>query len=253
MEILIEGKKLEYKRYSASLIPGAIRMIQGKPKTIVFLHGFAVAYQNHEDMLHMLNTKGYNVYAINLPGHGRSDLDVKLSLESVVALVKDFILGLNLDEIFLIGYSFGGLVSLKLLEDESISSKVSRATLIAPLTYPLKIKPGYLEMNFGKKSADVLVKTGLGAYQKKIIYSNIALLGPIYRNAAYDFELNLTKNTVPLRILWLGDDEIIDSDQLKQDVKHFGNCELLAVPGYQHDIFNQPTDKLEDLLGIIVE
>ncbi len=252
MEILIDGFKLEYEKYPGRLVARLVRSFQEKPRTILFIHGFAVSFQNHVDMIEMFNAAGYDVYAINLPGHAGSMFDLNITLDRIVELIDKFIEGLWLSEVYVVGYSFGGLISLKLAEKQN-KDKISRICAIAPLTYPLKLKPGFTEFNFSKKSTDVLVKIGLGAYKKRINYANVALLAPVYRSMAYDYTINLTHNEIPIRIIRLGKDEIIDGNQLTQDIKNFETCELLTVPGYAHDIFNLPLLELQGLVDIVLE
>ncbi len=84
-------------------------------KNIIFLHGWGwdssqfLAYTN-------LFLANYNVYLIDLPGFGKSDKDVVLSLNDYSICVDDFIKNNNIDNPLIIAHSFGGRIALKMSE-----------------------------------------------------------------------------------------------------------------------------------------
>jgi pimeloyl-ACP methyl ester carboxylesterase len=119
----------------------------GKPfdpakPTVVFIHGVL-----NDHSVWILQTRyfahpGWNVLAVDLPGHCRSEGEPPPS----VAAAADFVLALldaaNLPKAALVGHSFGSLVAL-----EAAARAPERITHLAlvGIAYPMKVSPALLE------------------------------------------------------------------------------------------------------------
>jgi len=82
-------------------------------KTLIFIHGFGGDLDNW-----LFNTSGladqFTIYALDLPGHGRSVKAFKdASLKGLADVVLSFMDALKIDSANLIGHSLGGAVSMK--------------------------------------------------------------------------------------------------------------------------------------------
>lgn len=80
---------------------------------ILFVHGYSASKDNWNQLAYRLNDQ-YRLIAIDLLGHGKTDLDPNNNylLMNQVKLLQDFIAALNISKIHLIGNSMGGGVSL---------------------------------------------------------------------------------------------------------------------------------------------
>jgi 2-succinyl-6-hydroxy-2,4-cyclohexadiene-1-carboxylate synthase len=81
---------------------------------IFFLHGFSGSSRDWNDIIPSLNNK-YNVIAIDLIGHGKSDLPGDISLystESITEQTRQVILHYTGDPVIIAGYSMGGRAAL---------------------------------------------------------------------------------------------------------------------------------------------
>jgi pimeloyl-ACP methyl ester carboxylesterase len=100
--------------------------VYGKGKPLLFLHGFT---HSSKSWLPYLNdyAKEFEVYLVDLKGHGKSDpFKETLSIQAAARDVDGLIRHLQLESIDAIGYSYGGdvLFQLALLRPELIKSMV---------------------------------------------------------------------------------------------------------------------------------
>ena len=91
----------------------------------VLLHGAwhgAWIWKNVEQGLQVL---GHTVYALNLPGHAENNSDLSLiHLSTYVEYVKDYVCGLDVEHVVLIGHSMSGVVISQVAEE--IPRKISK-------------------------------------------------------------------------------------------------------------------------------
>lgn len=82
-------------------------------KNIIFIHGFATTSDYHNNFLRHLKNK-FNYYAICLPGHGVAEVKDKkiLSPLNLAKHIVEWIKFMNLENVYLIGHSMGGGISL---------------------------------------------------------------------------------------------------------------------------------------------
>ncbi|BES73325.1 alpha/beta fold hydrolase [Marinobacter nanhaiticus D15-8W] len=99
--------------------------------TLVLLHGFAA---NKENWLRMAGylTESYNVYAIDLPGHGESnrDLERDYSIDAQVGYVRAILDALVLERVHMVGNSMGGAITA--LYAATYPDRIITATLLDP-------------------------------------------------------------------------------------------------------------------------
>lgn len=82
---------------------------------VVFLHGWLVKAAVWAPILQRLENQGYNLYALDLPGFGKSQpLKDDFDLDGYVKVVKGFIEKMGLARVCLVGHSFGGRIAIKL-------------------------------------------------------------------------------------------------------------------------------------------
>jgi pimeloyl-ACP methyl ester carboxylesterase len=118
----------------------------GKPfdaarPSVVFLHG---AQNDHS--VWCLQTRyfahhGFNVLAVDLPGHGRSKGAAKASVEAMAAWVLDVMDAVGVDQAMMVGHSMGSLIAL---EAAFIApARVTRLAMVGT-TYPMKVSDALL-------------------------------------------------------------------------------------------------------------
>ena len=110
---------------------------------VVFIHG---AQNDHS--VWILQTRyfahhGFNVLAVDLPGHGRSKGAAKTDVEAMAAWLLALLDAVGVERAMLVGHSMGSLVAL-----EASHQAPGRAVKLAMLgtTYPMKVSEALLEM-----------------------------------------------------------------------------------------------------------
>ena len=99
----INGKQVSYFDY-------------GKGDVVVLLHGYLETKEIWEDFAEKLSKK-FRVIAIDIPGHGKSDVFDKIHTMELMATVVDKLLSeLKIEKCNIVGHSMGGYVVLAFAE-----------------------------------------------------------------------------------------------------------------------------------------
>jgi pimeloyl-ACP methyl ester carboxylesterase len=110
--------------------------------TLIFIHGVLNDHSVWILQTRYLAHHGWNVLALDLPGHCRSAGTPPATVEEAA----DFILALmdaaGLDEAVLVGHSFGSLIALEAAS--RAPERVSQLVLVGT-AYPMKVSPALLE------------------------------------------------------------------------------------------------------------
>ena len=91
--------------------------------TLLFLYGFG----GNSEMVSVLAdgylSKNYQILTVDYPGHSFSPNNKKFELDKFVSAINNLLLHLDEKSIYLVGYSLGGLVSLKLFYSKVVNIK----------------------------------------------------------------------------------------------------------------------------------
>jgi pimeloyl-ACP methyl ester carboxylesterase len=88
----------------------------GGGPVIVLLHGYLESSEVWNGFMGKL-AKGFRVIAVDLPGHGMSDIYGEVhTMEFMATAVNELIIRLGVERVFLTGHSLGGYVTLAFLE-----------------------------------------------------------------------------------------------------------------------------------------
>lgn len=110
--------------------------------TVVFIHG---VLNDHSVWIlqsrHFAN-HGWNVLAIDLPGHGRSGGKAPTTVQSAAQSIVALLDAVGVSKAILIGHSFGSLIALHAAAEHP--SRVSQLVLVGT-AYPMRVSPALLE------------------------------------------------------------------------------------------------------------
>jgi len=113
----------------------------GKP-TAVFVHGAGLDHSWFGLQSRYFGYHGWNVRALDLPGHGRSDGPPLPSIETMADWISEVLKKTNIPKAAVVGHSMGSLVALECAARHP--GQVERIALIAT-AYPMKVAEPFLE------------------------------------------------------------------------------------------------------------
>ena len=102
------------------------RPLDGALPTVVFVHGAGNDHSVWALQSRYFAHHGWNVLAVDLPGHGRSGGDALPSVEAIADWIPAVLDATNIDNAALVGHSLGSLAAL-----ESAARRADRVTRIA--------------------------------------------------------------------------------------------------------------------------
>lgn len=146
--------ELNVRGHTAWCYTGGKPFEAGKP-TVVFIHGVL-----NDHSVWILQTRyfahhGWNVLAVDLPGHCRSGGDSPASVEEGARFVIDLLDAAGVKQAALVGHSFGSLIAL-----EAAAQAPGRITHIALVgtAFPMKVSPALLDssLNAPQKAIDMV-------------------------------------------------------------------------------------------------
>jgi pimeloyl-ACP methyl ester carboxylesterase len=115
--------------------------------SIIFIHGVLNDHSVWILQSRYLANHGYNVLAIDLPGHGKSAGSCPKSVEEAAAFVIDLLDAAGMAKAALVGHSWGSLIAL-----HAASLAPPRVTHLAMLAtaFPMKVSPVLLDNALNK-------------------------------------------------------------------------------------------------------
>ncbi len=110
--------------------------------TVIFIHGVLNDHSVWILQSRYLANHGYNVMAIDLPGHGKSAGHCPRSVEEAAAFVINLLDVAGVQKAALVGHSWGSLIAL-----HAASLAPARVTHLAMLgtAFPMKVSPALLD------------------------------------------------------------------------------------------------------------
>lgn len=200
--------------------------------TIVMIHGFGANKDNWTRLAGHL-TDDFNVYAIDLPGHGESSkpLDIGYRLEDQAGYVARIMKTLSVENAHIMGNSMGGAITA--LYAASYPERVKSAVLFDPagiLEYESELvdlvmdgdnplipkQPGDFErlMDFALEKKPFVPWPIMGVMEERAIANrdvNEVIFAAI-RDAGFesDFRNAITRIQAPVLIIWGKEDRVIN-------------------------------------------
>ncbi|WP_439588398.1 alpha/beta fold hydrolase [Hydrogenophaga sp.] len=124
----------------------------GKPfdaakPTVVFIHGVV-----HDHSVWILQSRylahhGWNVLAVDLPGHCRSEGEAPASVEDAAAFVAALLDAAGVQRAALVGHSWGSLIALEAAS--RLKGRASHLVLVGT-AFPMKVSPALIEASLNE-------------------------------------------------------------------------------------------------------
>ena len=159
--------EVENKKVFAS---NAGQSFDKKKETIILLHGSGQSHVVWSLTDQFLSDIGYNVYALDLPGHGNSDGESLKSIEEMSSWLDKVIKKIGIEKLSIIGHSQGCLVALDY--SNKFSNKVKKLIFIAG-SYEIPVNQSLISLaeSGNMESLNLMMKWGYG-YSKQFIGGN---------------------------------------------------------------------------------
>ena len=214
--VSVNGKRLYYEVYGT-----------GFP--LIFLHGYSLSSKSWKPYVADFQND-YEVYLIDLTGHGKSspfadDLSIKTVAEDLNSLIQY----LKLDKIKAAGFSFGGdvLYQLALLDPDLITSMI---TIGAVGTWDVNDFPQYKEgYTYENRDNFPWLETSHESDE------HIKALMREFKNYTVYLDNEELQQIAPEVMLMLGDDdEGIDFDEIARAKKYLTRSDIWILPNVAH-------------------
>ena len=134
MEFFLENKKAFAYTAAHELDP--------KKPTLVFVHGAGLDHSSFGLQSRYFGYHGWNVLAVDLPGHGRSAGPPIPTVAGMAAWVLGVLNSLKIERATIVGHSMGSLVALECAARQP--ERVERIALIGT-AYPMKVGEEFLD------------------------------------------------------------------------------------------------------------
>jgi pimeloyl-ACP methyl ester carboxylesterase len=151
--------------YEAYAYTGGKAFDTAKP-TIVFIHGVL-----HDHSVWILQSRylahhGFNVLAVDLPGHCRSGGDAPASVEEASQFIEALLDAAGVEKAALIGHSWGSLIALE--SAARLKERITHLALVGT-AFPMKVSPVLMESSLNEP---------MKALQMVSVFSRATLAAP---------------------------------------------------------------------------
>ena len=110
--------------------------------TAIFIHGVLCDHSVWALQSRYMANHGWNVLAIDLPGHCKSSGKAPASVEEAATFIGDLMDAAGLQKAALIGHSWGSLIAMQAAAQ--LKDRVSHLALVGT-AYPMKVSPALLD------------------------------------------------------------------------------------------------------------
>ncbi len=219
----------------------------GKGDPIVLLHGGVSSHKMWDKFVPLL-ASGHRVYALDMRGHGRSELDQRgISYPLLADDLAGFIEGLELERPHIIGYSSGANVAL----DFALRYPDLAASFVLGAAW-LRLTPDFITAgkSFGYVQPGevdfTVVGERFGSHIDRWADEHAWLYGREHWKRLYEFmcEMDLTPHgnhgetlktiAAPVLVFAADADGLIPIEQFVEQYQMIPAAELLIVPGTNH-------------------
>lgn len=110
--------------------------------TVVFIHGVVHDHSVWGLQSRYMANHGWNVLAVDLPGHSKSEGEAPASVEEAASFVAALLDAAGVQKAALVGHSWGSLIALE--SAARLKERVSHLVLVGT-AYPMKVSPALIE------------------------------------------------------------------------------------------------------------
>lgn len=140
--------------------------------TVVFIHGVLCDHSVWALQSRYMANHGWNVLAVDLPGHCRSEGNAPSSVEEAADFVAGLLDAAGVAKAALVGHSWGSLISLEAAS--RLKERVSHLVLIGT-AYPLKVSDALLDASLNNPEEGIRM---INVFSRSTLAPPPSTLGP---------------------------------------------------------------------------
>jgi pimeloyl-ACP methyl ester carboxylesterase len=218
------------------------RGIANRP-SLVLIHGAGGSHLSWPADLRRLS--GWNVLAVDLPGHGRSTGLGQQSIQRYAGMLVDFLAEVNVHQAVLVGYSMGGAIAIQAALDQPTLvtglGLVSTGAYLGvlpdlvqdfsdPLTFPQALGK-FQRLAFSPDTSPLLVELSMKVLQEG---RGTVLAGDWQACAAFDQRAQVERITCPAWVAVGADDRLTPLTYANFLAARLSTARLTVIPHAGH-------------------
>jgi len=138
--------------------------------TVILLHGSGQSHVVWSLTDQYLSDQGYNVFALDLPGHGNSEGESLNSIEEIAEWLEKVVIKIGIQNLTILGHSQGCLIALEYIN--RFPKKIKKLIFVAG-SYEIPVNKSLIDLahSGNMESLNLMMKWGYG-YSKQFIGGN---------------------------------------------------------------------------------
>lgn len=220
-------------------------------KTVILVHGIGVSSRYFMPFA-LEMAKYYNVFALDLPGYGKSSKPLPaLSLKELADIIHRFMMVKGLHKVTLIGHSMGCQIVAKLCKPKP--TRVTKFILLAPTT---NIKERTVIMQAVRLIQDFFresLATNIIALRDYIRMGPLRYIQTAKQMINHDIEKELTKTAIPILLARGSRDPLVPHDWVNYLTALSPKISSIEIPNAAHVIQRSQPKRLTDACRKFIE
>lgn len=264
--MLIEIDGAEFYAYTAA------RNADADLETIAFVHGTAMDHTVWALQSRYFAYHGYNILAIDLPGHGQSGSDASADIAGYAAWLVNVLRNCKGRAMHLVGHSMGALICLETAAQYGHSNPPLKSLSLVGFSYPMSVTPKLLEAARDNPSEAYAMMTqwshtsAIGGEPNPGFWSTGSQMSMMEnsRSGAVFTDLTACNNydggqeamaKVACPILFLSgiQDKMAPAKLARQEADKNPNAEIVLLPRCGHSIMSENPDGVREALWHFIE